>query len=185
MTFVVNGLKFPSSKAFLLNMISSLAISRTLDSILGGPFSTIKWPNDILINSNKISGILIENMLKDRKIETSIIGIGINVNQQYGLPRTTSILKILKEDFDALKVLELLVSQLEGFLSNWKKEELEIKESYNQSLFGKGSHVSFQKDEELKEGIFLGLDANGKIMVEIMGKAQKFSQEAIEKLRFE
>ena len=43
--------------------------------------SLIKWPNDILSVNKKISGILIENLYKGKKLMGSIIGIGINVNQ--------------------------------------------------------------------------------------------------------
>ena len=42
---------------------------------------SIKWPNDILINGSKIAGVLIENQWKNEKLFSSIIEIGLNVNQ--------------------------------------------------------------------------------------------------------
>jgi BirA family biotin operon repressor/biotin-[acetyl-CoA-carboxylase] ligase len=42
----------------------------------------IKWPNDILIGKKKIAGILIENSIMGSALQHSIIGIGLNVNQE-------------------------------------------------------------------------------------------------------
>lgn len=64
---------------FYLNIISSLAVNKTLKDLKLD--SKIKWPNDILIDSKKVSGILVENILTSSKITQSIIGIGLNVNQ--------------------------------------------------------------------------------------------------------
>jgi len=43
----------------------------------------IKWPNDIYVGDKKIAGILIQNMLQGKQIKASIIGIGLNVNQEF------------------------------------------------------------------------------------------------------
>lgn len=65
--------------AFYLNIISSLAVQKTLADL--SISAKIKWPNDILVNKKKIGGILIENQLNGSKINQSVIGIGLNVNQ--------------------------------------------------------------------------------------------------------
>lgn len=66
---------------FELSMIVALAICDALTAASGLQFS-VKWPNDIYIGDKKICGILIENSLKGSRIGRSIVGIGINVNQQ-------------------------------------------------------------------------------------------------------
>ena len=63
---------------FYLNIIASLAVA---DALLPEDDIKIKWPNDILLANQKLCGILIQNNLKTNKIQTSVIGIGINVNQ--------------------------------------------------------------------------------------------------------
>ena len=67
---------------FLLSILVSLSIIKTLE-YYNIPKLAIKWPNDILSDHCKISGILIENLIKSNKIDFSVIGIGLNVNQTF------------------------------------------------------------------------------------------------------
>ncbi|MFT7614301.1 MAG: BirA family biotin operon repressor/biotin-[acetyl-CoA-carboxylase] ligase, partial [Parvicellaceae bacterium] len=64
---------------FYISIITSLAIISTLKSY--GIEPKIKWPNDILVGSRKIAGILIENSISGKTLNHSIIGVGLNVNQ--------------------------------------------------------------------------------------------------------
>lgn len=68
--------QFQISKWIAVSLVQFLKQDYNVDCV-------IKWPNDILIrNSNKkIAGILIENSIRGSKINTSVIGIGLNVNQ--------------------------------------------------------------------------------------------------------
>ena len=77
---------------FYLNIISSISVYELLKKFHVKEL-TIKWPNDIMTENKKISGILIENNVKGAKITHSIIGVGINVNQNKfrNLPNATSI----------------------------------------------------------------------------------------------
>ena len=83
-------------RRFLLSILVSLSIIKTLEAY-SVPKLAIKWPNDILSDHHKISGILIENIIKSNKIDFSVIGIGLNVNQKLfkGLPKVTSLKSIL------------------------------------------------------------------------------------------
>ncbi|MEN9332308.1 MAG: hypothetical protein RLZZ94_1398 [Bacteroidota bacterium] len=67
---------------FVFNMIIAVAVSSYLES-KGIENVKIKWPNDILVNNKKIAGLLIENSLKGDKISSSIVGIGLNLNQEW------------------------------------------------------------------------------------------------------
>ena len=61
-----------------LTQYTSLALSKTFEGYNVKP--TIKWPNDILINNKKISGILAEAVVKENLLKGIIIGVGINLN---------------------------------------------------------------------------------------------------------
>ena len=75
--------------SFYLNSISSLAVSETLKQFL--PLDkqvTVKWPNDIYIGNKKVSGILIENTTRGNKINSVVMGIGINNASSFCSPRS-------------------------------------------------------------------------------------------------
>ena len=69
----------PAYKQFYLSMSIASGIHDCMADL--GIRSWIKWPNDILIQDKKVAGILIENTIQFQNIQTSIVGIGLNVNQ--------------------------------------------------------------------------------------------------------
>lgn len=77
---------------FVLNEIAALSVVDFLR--LHDIQAQIKWPNDIYVGSKKICGILIENSLRGSGISSSILGIGLNINQRnfdVNLPNPTSM----------------------------------------------------------------------------------------------
>jgi chromosome segregation ATPase len=78
-------LKAQSSKCELemttLNEIIAVAIRDCVANFLPHENVQIKWPNDILVNHKKIAGVLVENNIANGNIVSSVIGIGLNVNQ--------------------------------------------------------------------------------------------------------
>ncbi|MFD2785391.1 biotin--[acetyl-CoA-carboxylase] ligase [Hymenobacter rubripertinctus] len=83
----------PAADQFLLSQAVALAVHDWLTALLGPAEALrVKWPNDIVYGSQKLGGILIENTLSGAKIQHSIVGIGLNVNQQkFGVPTATSL----------------------------------------------------------------------------------------------
>ncbi|MCX8032407.1 MAG: biotin--[acetyl-CoA-carboxylase] ligase [Thermoleophilia bacterium] len=76
------------SDAPLLSLAAALAVAETLESLpgLGGRVG-IKWPNDVLIEGRKISGILLEAAVEMDRANWAIVGIGVNVNSEAGALR--------------------------------------------------------------------------------------------------
>jgi BirA family biotin operon repressor/biotin-[acetyl-CoA-carboxylase] ligase len=70
---------FAPTDAWQLAFIAALAVSDSLSAFV--PQSTLKWPNDILIQGNKVAGILVETVQSPALGWTAIVGIGVNVNQ--------------------------------------------------------------------------------------------------------
>jgi len=68
----------------LKDYINSFVKMTGLDSIK----INVKWPNDLLVNGKKIAGILAQSILREKEVETLIIGIGLNINEkQSSFPR--------------------------------------------------------------------------------------------------
>ena len=72
------GLKAENAFSVMIN--SAMAVVCTLEAY--GIKAGIKWPNDIIVNGKKICGILINNVFSGELVDYSIVGIGLNVNNQ-------------------------------------------------------------------------------------------------------
>lgn len=154
-----------------LNFAISLAIFNTIEP-LDLPKLTIKWPNDILSDNKKLCGVLIENQLKMNKINSSVIGIGLNVNQLIfnELPDATS-LKIIKQiDFDLDQLLEKIIVNLKIQIRNLaQKNFVMLERDYLSSLykFNKPSMFRDEINQHLFMGKIVGVSSEGKLQVEL------------------
>lgn len=120
------------SKIFNYIMISSLALVETLKSY--NVFSTIKYPNDILVQGKKIAGILIEAGGLS-KVDYLVVGIGLNINQKDFLElnsKAISLSIINNQDYDTK---EVLTKYIENFVYYLKSNDVELLKEYkNYSL---------------------------------------------------
>ncbi|MCH5232081.1 MAG: biotin--[acetyl-CoA-carboxylase] ligase [Muribaculaceae bacterium] len=104
---------FPATKQFHLSEAVAMAIIDTLDAY--GIQATVKWPNDIYVGDQKICGILFEHVVTGKNITRSIVGIGLNVNQERFIsdaPNPVSMKMITGNEFDLKEVAERLAFYL-------------------------------------------------------------------------
>ena len=172
------------SDSFFLNILVSVAIINVLKD-LDKPSFKIKWPNDIMHNSNKIGGILIENIIQGTQIENSIIGIGINVNQKSFEDqfKATSLGKIFNRSYDLNILLNKIIKQLEEqyiLLKSGNKHIL--KSSYLDNLYWLNEKHTFISSYEF-EGIINGIDRMGRLEVKTGKGLEKFNFKEIKYLR--
>lgn len=127
-----------TSHRFFLNMIVCLTIKDVLIH-LGLKDVKIKWPNDIMLNNRKVSGVLIENSLFKNTISQSIVGVGLNVNEEL---ITNPMLKAISVFDNTKKVhdLNVILEKFKFFLSKWyfvlqQKKFVDLKKHYLDSLF--------------------------------------------------
>jgi BirA family transcriptional regulator, biotin operon repressor / biotin---[acetyl-CoA-carboxylase] ligase len=158
--------------SFSLSQISALAIYDVLAEILpqGQYDIKIKWPNDILVNKQKIAGILIENTFHHQSIQHSVIGIGLNLNQT-NFPEfqntATSLKKLLYQSFDRQGILEKLCKSLEKWYFKMKNGKLdEINQAYLDQLYGLNEHLMFRNLlGDTFSGTITGISVDGKLNV--------------------
>lgn len=141
--------QLPASQPFVIAELAALCVKRTLDRLVPGV--TIKWPNDVYWNDRKICGILIENQLAGGLISHSIIGIGINLNQDmfYGNAlNPVSLKQITGYSYDRLEILEQLRSDFHEIREQSEIDGREtIHREYMQSLYrGNGFYLFSDKD---------------------------------------
>lgn len=102
----------PANEQFIISRITSLAVKNTLDRFIND--IRIKWPNDIYWKDQKIAGILIESDIQGKHIQNSVIGIGINVNQQTfpsDLPNPVSLWQITGSVQDREYILDIFIRE--------------------------------------------------------------------------
>lgn len=152
---------------FYVTMAASLAVKEVLQKLLIKNI-TVKWPNDILSDKQKICGILIESVIKKGKLDALILGVGLNVNQtDFGnIPRATSIKEQTGIHFDLQEILNMLLEQFHHFVALLLQEDLDvIKMAYEADLFRKNKPSTFIKNKQQFVGIIQGVTPQGKLMI--------------------
>ncbi len=156
------------SDNFFLTQISSLAIYDFLTEYVKTGLK-IKWPNDIVYSNKKIAGILIENFIQKDKIEWTILGIGVNINQiRFETPEAISLSDICGQQFDREELLTLLLQRLEKRYIDLKNGKIdEIRKNYLKNMFWKDEIHVYQSEEGYFNGKILGVNQSGKLHVEM------------------
>lgn len=121
---------------FTLNMSVCLALVRCLNRYQSG--FVIKWPNDILFEGKKLCGVLIENSVQANRLDASIVGIGLNVNQQKfeGLRHATSLRLLLGRQVDQEALFESLLKEIEVSYLKLMAGDSTLKSLYLDQLYG-------------------------------------------------
>jgi len=163
---------YPSSvrpeDQFLISMAISLGISDFLQGII--PEVKIKWPNDIYVKDDKIAGILIENTLIGDTIESSVAGIGLNINQEKfssGIPNPVSIKLITGKESDIRACLKQLLNSLD---SRYKQllygDRQLIRDEYISLLYRAGEWHEYSAEGKVFRGMIKGISATGNLEIE-------------------
>ena len=141
-SLLIHPEEIPARRQFHISMAVSLAVCEALGQYIGD--LSIKWPNDIYWCNGKIAGILIENQLQGEVIKNSIIGIGLNVNQQVfkgNAPNPVSLWQITGQEADRQQLLDDFLRYLGNYLYQ------DVRQQYLQMLFRrKGFHPFTDKD---------------------------------------
>jgi len=166
---------------FYLSMAVALALRDAADLSAPGTFSQspnpspqslIKWPNDLYLGQRKVAGILIQNGLSGQFLQSSIVGIGLNVNQTEfdpALPNPTSMALYFGRSFDRDKVAGSLFECLERRYLQLKSGQREaLKAEYERSLYrlGERSHFVRATNGVEFDGIIRGVTEEGRLRVE-------------------
>ena len=128
--------------------------------------ATIKWPNDIYIDDKKIAGILIENFIQTNKINKSVIGIGININQcefDEDIPNPISLKQLTNKTFDLNTVLLQIIDEIFIMYQSINNYKL-IDNLYNKNLYKLEKETQFKdKNNKTFKAQIIGTNEEGKL----------------------
>ena len=168
---------------FIISEIVSLGIADTLNSIQDG--FAIKWPNDIYYGDKKVAGILIENDLSGKVIYDSIIGFGINVNQEEfksDAPNPLSLFQLTGQHFDCEQLLRSIINRIFHYYDlALKGDTSRIHSLYMESLYRKDGCHLFSDGQKHFEAEIAQIDPTGMItLAEKDGNKRVFAFKEVE-----
>ncbi len=132
---------------FSLNQAVALAIHDFLKQFISSGLR-IKWSNDIMVNEKKICGILIENSLQNHQIASSVIGIGLNINQLNfeNLPNATSLAAVSGKNYDLNELRTELFDCIEARYFQLRAGRIkQLKKDYLAVLYRFGEDACYEK----------------------------------------
>lgn len=173
------------TNAPMLTLVKALATTKGIAQVTGlNP--QIKWPNDIVLNGKKIVGILTEMSAQIDYVNHIVVGTGINVHQTEfprEIAQTATSLDLelqqagMKIQISRAELLGAILEQFEHYYEIYlKTQDLSaLVEEYNAMLVNCGRGVRVLDPQGEFEGVALGINARGELLVERDGETVKIS----------
>lgn len=165
-----------AAKAAQLAFVVSLALSEAMDQVMDKSHTkTLKWPNDILIDGKKVSGILLESSITDKGlVDYVIIGTGINI---FAPPEGAIGLDSVKaEPIFVNKFRDVFLDALLIHYEAWKDKGFAlVRDAWLKQAHGLGKDMTIRLPEISYRGKFNGIDENGALQAEVEGQMRSFT----------
>lgn len=158
----------PSEYQYLITVATSLSIVSLLKNFIAEDRIKIKWPNDIYIDDNKICGILITNKVFCDNIASTIIGIGLNINQikfPINIPNPTSLKIITNKDCDIDVIFKDLCDNIIQHFEKIIYDKENLTEEYTKHLYKLGKYYEYSINGQLHKGIVKGINEIGELVI--------------------
>lgn len=152
-----------------LTLVAAVSVAKAIRGATGLE-CLIKWPNDILINKNKLCGILTELKAEQDLTIFVILGIGINVNTKPSLlpKNATSILKELGRDFSKIELTKILLKNLEEYYFLFKENKFkDIIDEWRNLSTTLGKRIKVIDKTRTIEGQAIDIDEGGALVVRL------------------
>jgi len=174
------------AEQFILTQMISLAIRNLITKFVPDEAVKIKWPNDVYIASDKVAGILIQNILKGNEIDYSVIGIGLNVNQEKfhsDAPNPVSLIHYTGASVSVEDVLSKLLIEINTIYSRLgSKSYLEkLNKLYLENLYLYKKQGNFREGKNEFIASVEGIGEYGRLKLRLEnGKIQLFDFKEVE-----
>lgn len=159
----------PPVDASMITLIGAMAVQKTLKSF--NLDSGIKWPNDLVIDRKKVTGILTEMSAGPDQVNYIVIGIGINVNMK-SFPEelkenAISMAMASGKNYHRAEIIQQVMKNFEDTYRIFLKEGslAFLQNDYNESLVHMNKEISVHEIRRVWKGISLGIDERGELIV--------------------
>jgi BirA family transcriptional regulator, biotin operon repressor / biotin---[acetyl-CoA-carboxylase] ligase len=154
-----------------LSFVIAVSLQEAMASVLSEETEAkIKWPNDILINGAKISGILLE-VVNDpaHRIPTVVVGVGVNVvSRPQSLDRPSTCLLDLGYRGSAESFFGLLAEMFFSYVTVWEQGGFTpIRQAWLDHAVGLGEEIVIRSGNDQQVGVFEALDETGALLLRL------------------
>ncbi len=153
--------QMPLAQVFRLNMVVSVAVSRSIQALYGLN-ADIKWPNDLLINERKICGILMEVSAEVDRLEYVVVGLGINANVDVsGFPaewNSTSLSQELGREVSRVELIQMILQEMEEAYEKMGSQEIYEEWRRRSTTLGRQVRITSLEGDLTGEAVDLGQD---------------------------
>ena len=167
------------SSVYPVTFLSSLAVYDTIGE-LSGIRPSLKWPNDVLINGKKVCGTLIELSTEADMVRFVVVGIGFNINMQYGeidediQKKATSLSIETKKVYERALVCGILLNHLEKHYRYFRQHGAQgTCRVWEERAAIKGKTLEINQMGESYKGIVEGIDRDGAMLLNVDGEVKK------------
>jgi BirA family biotin operon repressor/biotin-[acetyl-CoA-carboxylase] ligase len=160
----------PMALAPQLGFVAGVALARTVRGLgLLAARTELKWPNDLVVDGAKLSGLLLEAAQLPDGRTACVVGFGLNiVAHPQGLPYPATSLAEMGIETEAKALLALLAENMALWLERWQGglEFDRVRTAWLEHAAGRDKNITIVSAGRELEGIFRGLDAAGQLMLE-------------------
>jgi BirA family transcriptional regulator, biotin operon repressor / biotin---[acetyl-CoA-carboxylase] ligase len=178
----------PPARASEVTLLAAVAVAEALAAT--EVEASIKWPNDLLVGTKKIAGILTELSADTEQVHFVVLGIGVNLNAD-----PSDFAEALREQVTSAKMsrgqpvpralfASALLLRLETWLEQWENDGFEpIRAAWKShcGMFGKSVRVKSEHNEFV--GVAEDIDASGALLVTTTEGTQRVLSADVEQIR--
>ena len=157
----------PLNQLAQLTLMSAVALAEAIEDISAFKPS-IKWPNDILLGSRKLAGILTELRAESDQVKFVIVGIGLNVNtsSHHLIPQAVSLKMAAGRSFDRCQVFQAILRSLEKWYLKLLHHEFDqVMEEWKKRNATLNKRVRITDPVGMIEGEAIDLDEDGALLI--------------------
>lgn len=157
---------------FYISQAIALAVSDAVIAVAGPEYAdgfSVKWSNDIYYKDYKMAGILIENTLQGSSILDTVVGVGLDVNQEVFVsdaPNPISLKNITGKEYDRDALLNDIVERFIGYMElSSDRERAEVDRLYRSRLYRREGFYKFRDENGVFEACIEGIRPDGCLML--------------------
>lgn len=174
-TLAICASELPNDRQYWpsLSLVAGLSVADAVDSLLGHSIAQLKWPNDVFVQDRKLAGILIESSQVGQSYGNCLIGIGINVHNDWAQAppeiqrKATCLSTIAGEGMTRESTLLEVLTQLQSRFEQWRSVPQSWHENWQRRCLLNNKLVEVRlNDQNVFSGLCLGVSESGQLLLQ-------------------